>query len=159
MVLLGACCETAKTGGLLVCKQVVLYTAVFCVVIGVSCMYCLAYMPPSIFVCTRPRKHVDTLLNWSLQNCTVPVIITMKNEKVLPTFMVAFVYDLRVCHCSRCITKVKKGATLTSLYQACVDRNARLPNFLQEVFSHAMLQTKLDKHVCFSKAVNLFVKY
>jgi len=83
----------------------------------------------------------------------------MKNERVQPSFVVACVYDLRVCHCSRCITNLKKGATLTSLYLACVDHNARLPNFSQEVFSHAMLQQKLDKHVHFSKAVNLFVKY
>jgi hypothetical protein len=157
-VLLGACCRTVKTGGLLVCKQFVLYTGqFFCVVIAISCMYCLAYLPPSIFVCTRQRKCIDTLLNWSSQNCTVPVIVTMKNERVLPSFVVACVYDSRVCNCTRCITKLKKGATLACLYLACVDHNAGLPNFLQEAFSHAMLQRKLDKHVHLSKAFNLFV--
>jgi hypothetical protein len=54
----------------------------------------------------------------------------MKNERVLPRFVVAFVYGLRVYQCSRCITKVKKGATFPSLYHACVDHNARLPGFL-----------------------------
>jgi hypothetical protein len=54
---------------------------------------------------------------------------------------------------------VKKGATLTSLYHACSDHNARLPDFLQEVFFGAMLQRALDKCMCFSKAVNFFVKY
>jgi hypothetical protein len=54
---------------------------------------------------------------------------------------------------------VKKGATLTSLYHACVDHNARLPNFFQEVFFRAMLQRKLDKFMCFSKAFNFFVQY
>jgi hypothetical protein len=42
------------------------------------------------------------------------------------------------------------GATITSLYHACVDHNARLPNFLRELFFHAMLQRKLDMRVCFS---------
>ena len=128
-----------------------LYSTVFCVVAVISCMYCLAYLPPNIFVCTRPGEQVDTLLNWSLQNSTVPIFITMKNGRVLSSFVVAFVYDLRVCHCSRWITKVKKDATLISVYQACVHLNAGLPNFLQEVFFHAMLQTKLDKPMCFSK--------
>jgi hypothetical protein len=54
---------------------------------------------------------------------------------------------------------VKKGAALTSLCHACVDHNARLPNFFQEVFFPAILQRKLDKCMCFSKAVNFFVKY
>ena len=72
-----------------------------CFVIDISCMYCLASLPPNISVCIRPGKHVDILLNWSLQNCTVPIIMTMKNERVLPSFVVAFVYDLIICYCSK----------------------------------------------------------
>jgi hypothetical protein len=58
-----------------------LYITVFDVVIEISCMYFVAYLPLGILVCTRPGRQVDTLLDWRLQNCTVHVIITMKKRE------------------------------------------------------------------------------
>jgi hypothetical protein len=126
VVLLVICCETTKTGGMLRFEtSFSLYKTEFDV-IGSSCMYCVAYLSRSIVACTRWGKQVHSLLDWRLQICTVHVILTKKRQRVLSSFVVVFVYDLMVGHCSRHRNNMKTGTTWTGLWRAFVGHSARL---------------------------------